>query len=137
MSAALGRDLQVKIKDETETFVLFAGLQTKSLKFRAQTLDATHLESEQQWRELLPGLGVKSADIIGTGLFVSSVSGVLARAIFFEQSLRDYQFILPEFGVIEGAFLISELSYSGVHAGAAEYELRLQSSGPISFTPTA
>lgn len=137
MSAALGRDMQVRIKDETEAFVLFAGLQTKSLKFVAQTLDATHLESDQQWQELLPGMGVKSADISGAGLFVSSVSGVLARALFFEQSLRDYQFILPGFGVIEGAFLMTELSYSGVHAGSAQYELRLQSSGALSFTPPA
>lgn len=130
-----GRDMQVKIKNDLGAFALFAGLQTRSLHFQASLVEATNLESENQWRELLPGAGVKSADITGTGLFVNSASAALARSIFFEQSLRNYQFILPEFGTIEGAFLISQLAYKGTYQGEASYELTLLSAGAPIFTP--
>lgn len=135
MSAALGRDMQVFVKEAGGAFTLLAGLQTKSLKFKSKPVDATNLSSLEDWRELLPGAGVKSADISGCGIFTNAASSALARSIFFDGQQRVYRFILPEFGQIEGAFLITELSYSGDYDEEAAYGLALQSAGALSFTP--
>lgn len=97
-------------------------------------MDVTHSESTDAWRELLPGAGVKTAEISGSGIFSDSASGALARTAFFDQSVKDYQFILPDFGIIEGPFLISALTYSGTYQGEATYELTLVSAGAPSFT---
>lgn len=134
MSAKLGRDMLVKIKNDQDTFITLAGLRTKGLRLNARTVDVTHSESANAWRELLPGAGVKTAEISGAGVFADSASDTLARTAFFEQSANDYQFVLPDFGTIEGAFLISNLTYAGTYQGEATYELTLVSAGAPSFT---
>ena len=134
---AASRDMRVKIKDDNDVFINFAGLQTKALRLSAKTVDVSNSQSAGQWRELLPGARLKSASISGEGVFTDAASSLLARSIFFAQDVRDYQFILPEFGTVEGPFLISELSYSGLHGGAAQFELLLLSAGEPSFTPAS
>ena len=137
MSAKLGRDMLVKIKNDQDAFITLAGLRTKGLRLNARTVDVTHSESADAWRELLPGAGVKTAEISGAGVFADSASDARARTAFFEQSAKDYQFILPEFGIIEGKFLISELTYAGTYQGEATYELTLISAGAPTFTVTS
>jgi len=134
MSAQRGRDMLVKIKKDNGTFVTIAGLRTKSLRLNARSVDITNSDSAEAWRELLPGAGVKSADISGAGVFRDAQSDALARAAFFEQSLETFQFIIPDFGIIEGPFQISTLSFSGTFNGEASYEIALSSAGAPSFT---
>ena len=135
MSLQAGRDMRVNIKNDSDVFVGFAGLQTRNLNLAAKIVDVTDTQSAGGRRELLPGAGIKSASITGEGVFTDSASGLLARSVFFAQSLRDYQFILPEFGTVEGPFLISELTYRGVHQDLAQYEITLLSAGPPVFAP--
>ncbi|PHR94318.1 MAG: phage major tail protein, TP901-1 family [Robiginitomaculum sp.] len=134
MAAQNGRDMLIKIKDDLDSFITVAGLRTKSLKFNAKTIDVTHSESEDAWRELLPGSGVKSVEISGEGIFCDSASDALVRASFFAQTARSYQMILPDFGMIEGDFLINTLNYTGSYNGEANYELVLVSAGKSQFT---
>jgi len=69
MSAQAGRNLLVKIRDGQGTFVTLAGLRTKTLRFNAKIVDITDSDSVEAWQELLPGAGVKSAEISGAGIF--------------------------------------------------------------------
>lgn len=133
MSVQRGRDMLVKIKNESGSFITLAGLRTKTLRFNARTVDVTHNESLDMWRELLPGSGVKSAEITGAGIFTDGTSDALARQAFFEQSAEDYQLIIPDFGIIEGTFLISSITYAGTYQNEATYEVTLQSAGALSF----
>ena len=102
MAAQSGRDMLIKMKDGSGDFITVAGLRTKTLKFNAKTIDITHSESEEAWRELLPGSGVKSVEVSGEGIFNNGASDALVRASFFSQSKETYQLILPEFGTVEG-----------------------------------
>jgi len=115
MAAQRGRDILLKIKDTASggagTFVTLAGLRTKTMRFNARVVDITNSDSADAWRELLPGAGVKSADISGSGIFRDAASDALARTAFFEQSVQDFQFIIPDFGIIEGPFLITGLNF--------------------------
>lgn len=134
MSAKAGRDILIKMKDEAGNFVSLAGLRTKSLKFNARGVDITDSESVQAWRELLPGAGVKTAEISGSGVFRDKPSDALARTAFFGQDVNEYQFIIPGFGTLSGPFLISALSYAGGYQGEASFEMTLLSAGAVQFT---
>ena len=43
------------------------------------------------------------------------------------------QLLIPGFGVMQGRFVVSELSYGGEHDGEAVFSVRLASAGAISF----
>jgi len=134
MTAQNGRNMLIKIKEGQGAFVTAAGLRSKSIKFGAKTVDITHSESDEAWRELLPGGGVKSVEISGEGIFRDSASDALMRAAFFAQSAEVFQFIVPDFGIIEGPFLISALNYAGTYQGEASYEITMISAGKPMFS---
>jgi TP901-1 family phage major tail protein len=57
-----------------------------------------------------------------------------ARQIFFDGEVPGFQVIIPDFGVIEGPFLISAIEYAGNHNGEATYEMTMASAGALTFT---
>ena len=60
MTAQKGKDLLIKIADGAG-YTTVAGLRTRQLAFNTETVDVTHSESVNRWRELLDGAGVKHA----------------------------------------------------------------------------
>ena len=80
MTAQKGKDLLVKIDDGAGGFTTVAGLRTRRLAFNAETVDITHAESANRWRELLDGAGVKRASISGRGLFKDAATDALDAA---------------------------------------------------------
>lgn len=135
MGAQKGKDLLIKIDmDGSGTFQTVAGLRASRITFNAETVDVTNLDSAGGWRELLGGAGVRSAAISGSGVFRDEATDERVRQIFFDGNTPDFQVIIPDFGVIEGAFQITSLEYSGKHDGEAAYELSLASAGALGFT---
>jgi len=134
MTVQRGRDMLVKIKTDMGDFTTVAGLRTKTLRFNARSVDITHSESAQAWRELLPGAGVKTAEISGSGVFRDASSDVLMREAFFNQAVEVFEFTIPDFGVLSGPFQITSLSFSGTYNGEASYEMSLASAGAPVFT---
>ena len=135
MVAQKGKDLLIKLDlTGTGAFTTIAGLRATRISFNAETVDVTTLESAGGWRELLAGGGVRSASISGSGVFRDADTDERARAIFFDGEVPDFQVIIPDFGVVEGAFQISSLEYAGSHEGEATYELSLASAGVLTFS---
>ena len=136
MTAQKGKDLLLKIEDPLApgTFITVAGLRTKTLSLNAQTIDITHAESAGGWRELLAGAGVRQASIAGSGIFLNDATSALVRAAFFANEVRQWQVIVPGFGIIDGAFMIANLDYAGDHDGEATVSLALASAGALTFT---
>lgn len=134
MGAQNGKDLLVKVDMTGDgQFETVAGLRATRISFNAETVDVTSLSSAGGWRELLGGAGVKSASISGAGVFRDAGTDERARAIFFNGETPDFQVIIPDFGIIEGAFQISGLDYAGSHNGEATFELSLASAGQLDF----
>ncbi len=133
MAAQKGKDLLVKIYDGA-SFVTVAGLRTRRLSFNAETVDLTHAESTGRWRELLEGAGVKRAAIAGRGLFKDASTDALMRQTFFDGTVKNYQIVIPDFGTVEGLFLITSLEFAGEHNGEVTYDVALESAGSLSFT---
>ncbi|MFQ6775790.1 phage major tail protein, TP901-1 family [Cereibacter sphaeroides] len=135
MSVQNGRDLLVKV-DLTGSggFETMAGLRATRIGFNAETVDVTSLESQDGWRELLAGAGVKSASISGSGVFRDAATDERARALFFAGEAPRFQVVIPSFGTVEGPFVISAIEYAGTHDGEATYEMTLASAGKLTFT---
>jgi TP901-1 family phage major tail protein len=133
MGAQKGKDLLLKMHDG-ESFVTVAGLRSRRIAFNAETVDVTHAESTERWRELLAGAGVKRASVSGRGLFKDASSDALVRQAFFNGALTSCQVVVPDFGAIEGLFQISSLEFAGEHNGEVTFDLSLESAGALMFT---
>ncbi len=135
MSAQKGKDLLLKLdSDGAGTFVTIAGLRSRSIAINAETVDITHSESAGRWRELLEGAGGKSARLSGSGIFKDADADVLVRQYLFDGTIRPWQALIPDFGIIAGLFQITHLEFSGRHDGEVAFELTLDSAGPLTFT---
>ena len=136
MSVQAGKDLLLKVdQDGTGVFVTLAGLRATRLTFNAGSIDVTSTESAGGWRELLAGGGVKSAQVSGSGIFRDEDTDARARQLFFDGEVPAFQVIIPDFGIVQGAFQITSLEYGGTHDGEATYEIALASAGELTFTP--
>jgi TP901-1 family phage major tail protein len=136
MSAQRGKDLLIKIGDgaSPENFTTVAGLRAGTLAFNAQTVDVTNADSVNQWRELLDGGGVASAQISGSGVFKDASSDASLRTAFFNQALTDFQIVIPSFGTVAGPFKLTALQYDGPYDGELKLSLTLASAGALTFT---
>lgn len=134
MAAQKGRDILLRIGDggSPEAFTAVAGLRARTISLNAKTVDATDGDSGG-WRALLAGTGVRSAAVSGAGVFRDAASDATVREVFFSQAARTWRLTLPDFGVLEGPFLVSSLEYAGEHEGEATFALSLSSAGAISF----
>lgn len=135
MGAQNGKDLLLKIdSDGAGNFTTMAGLRATRISFNAESVDVTSLESAGGWRELLAGAGAKTAAVSGSGVFRDEATDARAREVFFAGETPEFQVIVPDFGTMQGKFLIASLEFSGRHDGEATYEIALASAGPITFT---
>jgi TP901-1 family phage major tail protein len=107
MAAQNGKDLLIKVDLTGDgSFETIAGLRATRVSFNAESVDVTSLESQGGWRELLGGAGVKSASISGSGVFKDANTDERARQIFFDGETPDFQVVIPDFGIVEGAVQI-------------------------------
>jgi TP901-1 family phage major tail protein len=132
MAAQKGKDLLLKMHDGAG-FVTVAGLRSRRIAFNAETVDVTHAESADRWRELLAGAGVRRASVSGRGLFRDAASDALVRQTFFNGALASCQVVVPDFGTIEGPFQIAGFELAGEHNGEVTFELSLESAGALTF----
>ena len=114
-------------------FTTVAGLRARTISLNARTVDATDGDSAGRWRELLGGTGVKSAAVAGQGIFRDAASDALIREAFFDQSARRWRLLVPDFGVLDGPFLVAALEYAGEHEGEATFAISLASAGEVTF----
>ena len=133
MVAQKGKDLLLKI-DNGGAYATVAGLRSKRLAFNAETVDGTDSESAGRWRELLGGAGIQRASVSGAGIFKDQASDALVRAAFFAASVLNWQVVIPDFGVVTGAFQVTALEYSGQYNGEVLFEIALESAGALSFS---
>ena len=135
MTAQRGKDLLIKIGDGAlpENFTTVAGLKSTGLAFNATTIDVTNADSADMWRELLAA-GVKSATVTGSGVFRDQASDLTLRTAFFNQTLANWQIVIPSFGIVAGPFKLTQLHYDGPYDGEVKITLSLASAGALTFT---
>jgi TP901-1 family phage major tail protein len=55
------------------------------------------------------------------------------RAAFFAGEAAVMQLVIPDFGTLQGPFVIAALAYSGEHDGEAAFAINLASAGALTF----
>ena len=135
MAGQRGRDMLIRIGDggTPAVFVTVAGIRARTISLSTRLVDATTAESPQAWRELIANAGTKHAEVAGRGAFKNAASDARIRHVYFSGEAASFQLIAPDFGVLAGPFVVSELSYEGDHDGEATFTIRLSSAGVISF----
>lgn len=137
MVAQKGKDLLLKLNSTgLGGFTTVAGLRSKRIAFNSETVNVTDSDSVGRWRELLAGSGVQRASISGSGIFKDAQSDAQIRSRFFAGEISNWQLSVPDFGVVQGAFQITSLEYTGSHDGEVTFEMALESAGPVGFTVT-
>jgi TP901-1 family phage major tail protein len=136
MAAQAGKDMLLKIGDggSPQGFTTVAGLRARTISLNARTVDVTDGDSAGRWRELLAGAGVKSAAVAGQGVFRDAASDARMREAFFSQTAATWRLIVPDFGQLEGPFLVAALEYAGEHDGEATFAVSLASAGAVGFS---
>lgn len=136
MSAQKGSELLIKIGDDAspEVFTALAGLRTKSLTINAEQVDITNSDSVQKWRELLPGAGVKSMAVSGSGVFLDAAVDQTLITEVMAQTHRDFQIVVPGLGTFEGRFQIAQWQLAGEHNAEVTYDVTLESGAIIAYT---
>lgn len=135
MSGQAGRDVLIRLGDgaSPEGFVTVAGIRTKTFSLKAPAADATAADSPEGWREMIAGAGVKTVSVKGAGVFKDAASDARMRQVFFDGEAVNTELVVPDFGILSGAFIVDELKYGGAHDGEATMEITLESAGLISF----
>lgn len=134
MAAQKGKDLLLKVDDGGTGFVTVAGLRSRTLAFNAETVDITNQDSTGLWRELLAGASVRNARITGSGIFKDAASDAQIRTAFFNGTIKSWQIVIPDFGVVAGPFQITSLEFTGKHDGEVGFDIALESAGELTFT---
>ena len=138
MVAQKGKDLLLKIDEAVDgNFTTVAGMRSRRMAFNAETVDVTDFESAGRWRHLLSGAGVQRASISGAGIFKDATSDEKIRSVFFDSRIVPWEVIIPDFGTVSGPFQITSLEYAGEHNGEVNFDLSLESAGPLTFVQAA
>jgi phosphinothricin acetyltransferase len=108
--------LTVLVAERAGVLLGYAALcRMAQMQFGARGMDMHHLFVARAHR----GQGV------GAALITASVKAAKAQ---------DCRFVIPGFGMIDGAFLITGLNYAGSYNGEAQFEISLASAAVPEFT---
>lgn len=134
MTAQSGRAFLLKISDDGSpaTFQTVAGLRTNQLTLNSEAVDITH-KGSGGWREILPGAGVSSVSVRGTGVFTGSAGEQAVQTKLLSSSSADCQVTFEDGARFEGPFVVTSVEFTGDHNDARTYAVSLESAGAISF----
>ena len=71
---------------------------------------------------------------MAAGIFKDQASDATIRGYVFSGTIRDWQVVVPDFGIIEGPFQVTSLEFAGRFDGEVTFDLALESAGELSFT---
>ncbi|MEM7568159.1 MAG: phage major tail protein, TP901-1 family [Pseudomonadota bacterium] len=134
MTAQSGRAFLLKVSDDGSpaTYQTVAGLRTNQLTLNSEAVDITH-KGSGGWREILPGAGVKSVSLRGTGIFTGSAAETNVQTKLLTGAAADCQVTFEDGARFEGSFYVTSVEFTGDHNDARTYAVSLESAGAISF----
>ena len=103
------------------TFQTIAGMWVSQFSFSAESIAASR-----------GGLR-KPGPISGSCVFRYKGMDKRVQQLFFDGKTRDFQIFFPVGQMIEGAFQIVTVEYSGSHNGEATYEMSMASAGALTY----
>jgi TP901-1 family phage major tail protein len=138
MAQQTGRGLLIKKGDggTVEVFTTVCGLLARSFSVNNNTVDVTVPDCIVPTGRVIESMvyGVQSLQFSGSGLFDNDIVGKAVSNAALNQTLSNYQIIVPGWGTFQGSFIIESLSFSGDKEGNLEFEATWRLSGAVTFT---
>ncbi len=113
------------------SYTTVAGLRATQLSVNGEAVNVTSKDSGG-WRDLLPGAGVRSVSVSGSGIFTGSAAETRLRNHALAGAIDDYELSFESGEKLRGRFLVTRLDYAGDYNGERTYTLALESSGAVS-----
>ncbi|MCW2338974.1 TP901-1 family phage major tail protein [Sphingobium sp. B2D3A] len=113
------------------SYATVAGLRATQLSVNGEAVNVTSKDSGG-WRDLLPGAGVRSVSVSGSGIFTGSAAETRLRNHALAGAIADYELSFESGEKLRGRFLVTRLDYAGDYNGERTYTLALESSGAVS-----
>lgn len=132
MAAGAGVDFIVEIDTGGGTYVQVGGLRSNSFSFAADGIDITSMDSSQ-WREFLPGKGIRSVSLSASGVLKDTAPIDDLRTAFLTQALTGFR-LTEVNGQWTGDFKITSFELAGEYTAEQNYTMSLESSGEVTFT---
>lgn len=132
MTAQKGSTFLLKIGDGSSplAFQTVAGFRTTQLSINGDSVVVTQKQSGG-WRELLSPAGTRSVSISAAGIFLGSKAEALIRNHVLAGTIDAYELSFEDGEKLRGRFLVHRLDYAGNFNGERNYNLQLESSGPV------
>jgi len=132
-----GSKFLIRTEVDSIANTVVAGLISNGFTRSRETVDITNSDSGRN-RELLPGGGTQSATISGSGIYSSDASSEEMQNRMNSGSIDAYTVVDVNSGdEWSGLFQLTQLELTGEVNGALTFNLTLESSGAITFTPGA
>lgn len=138
ITAKSGFNLRVYVSDpdvSPSVFEVIGGLRSPSITINNNPVDITNVASNG-FREFLPDGGIQDFQLSASGVFDSKTNG--ARILWTASVNRQLAELRLESGhgdSFQGLFVISSLTRSGQYSDAETYNISLNGSGQIIYTP--
>lgn len=135
MAAVSGNTFVLKAGDgaTSETFTTIAGLRNTSFSLNNSPVDITTKDSAH-WQTLLSDGGVQAFTMSADGVFTDSAVEETVREYSFNNTLNNYQIVLPNGDTIGGSMLVTTYELNAANDDAEFYSITLNSSGIITYT---
>lgn len=125
-SGYVGRDIALTMGGSS-----IAGLRTKGVAMNKEAIDVTN-DADSGWRTMLNKAGTTSLDLSLSG--VTENLDVLYSA-FQTNSIYACVLTYPDGSTVSGDFFLASINQTGEYNGAQTFDITLNSSGAVTFTP--
>lgn len=135
ITAAKGRGflLQLGTGTSPESYTTITGMRTNKLKLNSGTVDITN-KSSAGWQEMLPGAGVRSANIDASGIWDGNVQAAFKTVIdsaLAGGTLLNCRMISDIGDYLVGWFSVENFERDGAYNEAETFTMSFKSHGVI------
>jgi predicted secreted protein len=122
--------LRISDGSSSPAFLLVEGLRLTSWKIEQEEVDVT-VATDEGWRRLLFGAGLRSLEVQISGLYLRSAGELLLRQAALSGAIFKGELTLDEGEVIAGPFVTSDLRFDNMVNEEVTYAATLRSAGPM------
>jgi predicted secreted protein len=125
--------LRISANEDEQPFLLVEGLRLSGWRVSQEEVEVTDL-GDGCWRRLLSGAGLRSLEVMVSGLYLGSKGELRLRELAFSGALADCTLSLDHGTSLRGRFAVAEMRFESAVNEEATYASTLRSSGPISIS---
>lgn len=131
--AEKGREILISVND-AGVWKTVGCMRTQSISINNEEVDISSTCSLEEWRTLLEGAGIRTANMTGNGMFSSGEGQTYMVNAALTGSIEEMRMFVPGLGTFQGDYLPATVEVTGEYNGAVQFNGSFSSAGQIVFT---